>query len=721
MAVYIELVMEDTDRVARNLAKRKGRRAGEANVRRPTRGLEIKEDTYATIRVIRSDGSEIALFDSSDSTGRSTKYANFLLQSVQEARMEKQQILETFGEPILMLMGEAPRFLDVSAMLLNSHDFNWRAEWWQNYETYLRGTKLVERGARMYLCYDDLIVEGYMIQAQASESSMEPLLVQLSFRMFVTNATNTTIIGDPNFPIRDSLNLPEGVDVTSASAYDKLGPKKPGAYPKPGEMASEVFTTYLKQVGALQIQEQIKNAASLEHAQALQKQYLAQQLGLANDPNLLADAYSGAKDFLNDWKKGGPAAAFKGLGQKVVDAGQDVGNQIVDGLQPKEDPKFNEKQEYVLLLLELGMISKFTVQNGSIQYQAVAPDKEAYARRILAERKARFYAQQFAAQFSLSDVLRRGQFYSTPYPGQNIADFLKNASLMKYQTNQPPPWLTRTLPLRSRIADNLDEYTSPGSAITDAQFDFRNGKVGSAVKNPLEVLDKQVCQRGGALDPKAYYALGMVSWKPGGPLAINYGTGSVQGPGLGIGQSAGAGGTGNGPVHAVVPGQGGYVLGLGNGFRPTFSRVPGGTASVAGAYGGAMGGSIGPGVGGALGGYGAYAYNTKGVYQYGNPLQQQLAQSPFGPGGDPYGLGFGSFAGHPSLAPLYTGGYNPDGSPIGGNGFTTPGLFGGGPGYKAAASLGSKLRGKGMFSTQAIPGTLTSGKSCGPVTSTLGA
>jgi hypothetical protein len=175
------------------------------------RGLEIKEDTYALIRLIQVDGTEIPLVDSGSSTGESTAYANFLLQSVQEVRMEKHQIVETFGEPYIFFFGEAPRFLDVSAMLISSHDFNWEAEWWFNYENYLRGTKSVELGARTFLFYDDNIVGGYMLQAQSVKTSDQPLAVTLSFRMFVTDYENISFVGDPNFPVRSYVNLPDGV------------------------------------------------------------------------------------------------------------------------------------------------------------------------------------------------------------------------------------------------------------------------------------------------------------------------------------------------------------------------------------------------------------------------------------------------------------------------------------------------------------------------------
>ncbi len=183
-------------------------------MRRPLRGLEVKDDTYALIRMIKANGAEIPLLDSGSYSGETRAYANFILQNVQEARMEKHQIVETFGEPYIFFFGEAPRFLDIQAVLVNSHDFNWEAEWWFNYENYFRGTKSVEHGARTYLFYEDNVVEGYILQAQSVKVSEQPMVVQLVFRLFVTNYDNISFIGEPSFPIRSGASIPDGIDLT---------------------------------------------------------------------------------------------------------------------------------------------------------------------------------------------------------------------------------------------------------------------------------------------------------------------------------------------------------------------------------------------------------------------------------------------------------------------------------------------------------------------------
>lgn len=228
MAVFIEL---STDPFEANYARLKSRndpsvarsgRAGLSNVRRPLRGMEIKEDTYASLKVIRADGSEVPFLDSSSASGTSTSYSNFILQSVQETRMEKHQIIETFGDAYIYFFGEAPRFLDVQAVLLNSQDFNWQAEWWANWENTLRGSKSVENGARTYLFYDDNVVEGYMLMSAATVMSTEPFMVSMTFRMFVSSYRNVSFVGDPDFPVSEAVNLPPDISLTDADAYSKV-------------------------------------------------------------------------------------------------------------------------------------------------------------------------------------------------------------------------------------------------------------------------------------------------------------------------------------------------------------------------------------------------------------------------------------------------------------------------------------------------------------------
>lgn len=193
-----------------------------ASIRRPTRGYVLKEQTYAIIRVMKSDGTFLPVLDAAgdqiakeDGKAYTTFYSNFFVMGIQEQRQEKQQIVETFGDDYIFFFGESPRMLTVSGMLLNTADFNWRAEWWENYERFFRGTKLVEMGARLYLIFEDVMVEGYIVGAQSQEDSQNPQVIQFNFQMFVTGYVNMSTIGDPTFP--------KSEDLVYASAKSKTG------------------------------------------------------------------------------------------------------------------------------------------------------------------------------------------------------------------------------------------------------------------------------------------------------------------------------------------------------------------------------------------------------------------------------------------------------------------------------------------------------------------
>lgn len=192
------------------------------HVRRPVRGIQIKDETYATIQVRRSNGVAIPLFDAAakDNTGMGLKNSNFLIQSVSEQRAEKHQVILTFGEPYIFFFGEHPRMINVSGILLNTEDFNWRAEWWENYDRFLRGTQCVRTKTRVYLSWDDIVVEGYITQANAVEDASNRNLVQFSFQLFLTNYQNISNIGNPNAHWEGKeINLnPSAIDIPGQEA-----------------------------------------------------------------------------------------------------------------------------------------------------------------------------------------------------------------------------------------------------------------------------------------------------------------------------------------------------------------------------------------------------------------------------------------------------------------------------------------------------------------------
>lgn len=108
-------------------------------------------------------------------------------------------------------------------------DFNWRTEFWYNYENYLRGTKLVEQNARIYLHWDDIVVEGYMLGADAADDADMPYHIPFTFQLFVTNHTYLSqYLGLPEYPIRATNGMTDydparsALTVANASDMGKL-------------------------------------------------------------------------------------------------------------------------------------------------------------------------------------------------------------------------------------------------------------------------------------------------------------------------------------------------------------------------------------------------------------------------------------------------------------------------------------------------------------------
>lgn len=199
------------------------REAGVSNVigpviRRPTRGGVPKGETHAYFTVLDAQGNPILLLNNLGSTRRTKTsqvvprdtgfeikdryYTDFVLQRVVRQRVEKYQIVQTFGEPFVFFFGESPAVLQVEAVLINYADFNFRAEWQANYDRYLRGTKLAEMGARAYLAWDDQIVEGYPTGFQTVDDAMNPYQIPLAFSFYVTAEMN---LGQLSFDLMQRL------------------------------------------------------------------------------------------------------------------------------------------------------------------------------------------------------------------------------------------------------------------------------------------------------------------------------------------------------------------------------------------------------------------------------------------------------------------------------------------------------------------------------------
>lgn len=156
------------------------------------RQIATKKDQPATIRLIRrlrqSD------YHKQTDTDRFKPWENlippntkFFLEQVQENREEKVQVIDTFGEWVAFFFGRRPEVYSYAGTLLNSSNHDWRNEFQENYDNFLRGSKAVENRATMLIQYDDVVVEGYMMNCAISQTAMSNHAVPFSFNLLVIN------------------------------------------------------------------------------------------------------------------------------------------------------------------------------------------------------------------------------------------------------------------------------------------------------------------------------------------------------------------------------------------------------------------------------------------------------------------------------------------------------------------------------------------------------
>lgn len=184
--------------------------------RRPLNGLEIYEDTYATLSVTRPNGRPVNLKHTAvgDESLEDSYTSSFIVQSISESREEKQQLVPTFGDDYAYYYGQRPRMITVNAILPHAENFQWNQEFWTNYENTLRGTRLVDKDARVYLYVDRQVYEGYMVSADTTRSADNQHIVQLRFTMHVTASTYTDVLRNkpvnavvPDFNADSAINI----------------------------------------------------------------------------------------------------------------------------------------------------------------------------------------------------------------------------------------------------------------------------------------------------------------------------------------------------------------------------------------------------------------------------------------------------------------------------------------------------------------------------------
>lgn len=109
----------------------------------------------------------------------------FFLEAVQEQKDEKFQVVQTFGQDTFFFFGQKTSVYAFSGTLLNAVNQDWKNLWHLNYDNFLRGTKCVERNAYVFLQYNNVMVQGYLINTTTRETGAEDKSVPFAFQMLI--------------------------------------------------------------------------------------------------------------------------------------------------------------------------------------------------------------------------------------------------------------------------------------------------------------------------------------------------------------------------------------------------------------------------------------------------------------------------------------------------------------------------------------------------------
>jgi hypothetical protein len=159
------------------------------------RQLSEKTDQPATIRLIRRrKAAELAKLPEGEPRvpwiNLIPPNTKFFLEQVNEAREEKVQVIDTFGEWVAFFFGRKPEIYSYSGTLLNSKNHDWKNEFQDNYDNFLRGSQAVKYRATMIIQYDDVMVEGYMLNCAISQSAQADKSVPFQFTLLVINRSS---------------------------------------------------------------------------------------------------------------------------------------------------------------------------------------------------------------------------------------------------------------------------------------------------------------------------------------------------------------------------------------------------------------------------------------------------------------------------------------------------------------------------------------------------
>ena len=178
-----------------------------------------------------------------NTSGKTTAgFYNFLLQNVQENFSENVQVVKTLADNyITFALGQNPPIFTYSGTLINTVEDDWRMDFLELYQSYLRASKLAKVGGNVgsetrvintsILKYDSVFVYGTMLGFNMSMNANNELAVPFSFqylvrevKQFIQDPNAAALPEDPEYVAQDFKTKQSDVQVASNASYTSGAP-----------------------------------------------------------------------------------------------------------------------------------------------------------------------------------------------------------------------------------------------------------------------------------------------------------------------------------------------------------------------------------------------------------------------------------------------------------------------------------------------------------------
>ena len=128
--------------------------------------------------------------------GSSSLFTDFFLTGVQETTREKFQIIQTFGTDFMFAFGRSPLIYAFNGIVFNTLNKQWKNNLRFLYDTKFRATQLVKANRRAIMTFEDVVVEGYLLNMDMAINSQNPHAVPFSFSMYIINEFRVTSLAN---------------------------------------------------------------------------------------------------------------------------------------------------------------------------------------------------------------------------------------------------------------------------------------------------------------------------------------------------------------------------------------------------------------------------------------------------------------------------------------------------------------------------------------------